>query len=226
MKYVTLAGICAAAVFTAWPGGASASGLMSQTMAPHDWSGPYIGVQTGYAIGNADHSFSNGAPSDSSDPDGFLIGGHIGYLIQNNQIVFGIEGDLEYTDIDGSFQNSSGITSSGSTEIDLQGSIRGKLGYAMDRFMPYVTGGVAIADVEYGGGPVGGPCCGYSKTAIGWTVGVGMQYALSGSMSARVEYRYTDYGTEKGDLSPAFPSVDMKTDLTIHAVMFGVSLHF
>lgn len=207
-------------------GNASAGEIASQTMTPHDWSGFYAGLQVGYAFGDADHSFSNGAPSDDSEPEGVFGGVHLGVLLQSNQLVFGIEGDFELTDIDGSFNNTSGINSSGSTEIDLQGSVRARLGYAVNRFLPYVTGGLAIADVDYGGGPAGGPCCGYSKTALGWTVGAGVAYAFSNSVSARLEYRFTDYGTESGGLSPTFPGVTMKTDLETHAVMAGVSFHF
>jgi outer membrane immunogenic protein len=226
MKYARIASICATLAFTALATGASAGNLSSQTGVPHDWSGPYAGVQAGYAFGSADHAFDNGAPSDSSDPEGFVGGVHAGFLFQSNAMVFGIEGDIEITDIDGSFQNATGISSSGSSEIDLQGSIRGKFGYAIDRFMPYVTGGLAIADVDYGGGPSGGPCCGFSSTAYGWTIGGGVQYAFSDMVSGRLEYRYTDYGSESGSLSPAFPGVSMSTDLETHAIMAGVSIHF
>ena len=197
-------------------------------MVPHDWSGLYVGIQAGYAIGDAGHSFSgfNPAPGGSSDPDGPFGGVHAGFLFQSDRFVYGVEGDIEVGDIDGSYQNGSGLTSSGSTDIGLQGSVRAKGGYAMDRFLPYITGGLAIADVEYGGGPAGGPCCGYSDTALGWTAGAGLQYAINDMMSARVEYRYTDYGSDTDGLPPTFPSTNMRTDLKIHAVMVGLSLQF
>ncbi len=207
-------------------GSAGAGEMASQTMTPHDWSGLYAGVQVGYAFGDADHSFSNGAPSDDSNPEGVLGGIHLGVLLQSNQLVFGIEGDFEVTDVDGSFNNPTGLGSSGSTEIDLQGSVRARIGIAANRFLPYVTGGLAVADVDYGGGPGGGPCCGYSKTSLGWTLGAGVAYAFSNSVSTRLEYRFTDYGTESGGLSPSFRGVTMKTDLETHTIMGGVSFHF
>ena len=62
---------------------------------PFSWTGLYVGGQVGYVWGDANHSFSNGAPSDNSEPDGWVGGGHVGYNIQSGRIVFGIEADLE-----------------------------------------------------------------------------------------------------------------------------------
>jgi outer membrane immunogenic protein len=192
----------------------------------YDWTGLYIGLQGGYAAGDADHEFDNGAPSDDSNPDGVFAGIHAGYLFQRDAIVFGLEGDIEATDISGSFDNLTGIGSSGSTEINWQGSGRLRLGYATGQFLPYLTGGIAIADVDYGGGPSGGPCCGYSKTAVGYAIGAGLEYAFSDSLTARAEYRFTDFGSENGGLAPAFPTVNMPVDLSTHAIRAGVSYHF
>lgn len=191
------------------------------------WTGFYVGVQGGYGFGSADHTFDNGAPSDDSDPDGFLGGVHVGYNYQMDQFVFGAEADVEYSDIEGSFENLTGITSQGATEINWQGSIRARLGVAMDRTLIYATGGVAFADVDYSGGPAGGPvCCGYSETRTGWTIGGGAEHAFTDKLTARIEYRFTDFGEADDALNPAFPDVDMATDLDIHAVRVGLSYKF
>ncbi|MEX0346860.1 MAG: outer membrane protein, partial [Rhizobiaceae bacterium] len=113
-------------------------------------------------------------------------------------------------------------TSSGSTDINWQGSVRAKVGYDMGQYLPYVTAGVAFADVDYGGGPLGGPCCGYSSTAVGWTAGAGMNVAITEAIFGGFEYRYTDFGTESGGLAPTFPTVIMPVDLQTHT--FRVSL--
>ncbi len=192
----------------------------------YDWSGPYLGIQGGFAFGDASHSFSNGAPSDNSDPEGFLGGVHAGFNGQLGDILVGLEVDAELTGINGSFNNTTGGTSSGSTDINSQGSLRARIGLPMDRLLPYITGGLAAADVDYGGGPSGGPCCGFSKTALGYTLGAGIEYAITDSITTRVEYRYTDFGSESGGLSPTFPTVSMPTDLETHAVRFGLSFQF
>jgi outer membrane immunogenic protein len=192
----------------------------------YDWSGLYVGLQAGYAFGDADHSFNNGAPSDSSDPDGFFGGLHVGYNHQMQSVLFGLEMDAELADINGNFDNTTGIGSSGSTDINAQGSLRLRLGLPMDRALPYLTGGLAIADVDYGGGPSGGPCCGYSKTPLGFTVGAGFEYAWSDTMTSRIEYRYTDFGKENSGLDPTFSTVDMPVDLQTHALRVGLSWQF
>lgn len=198
----------------------------------YDWTGAYMGVQIGYAWGSADHVFDFAAPSDDSSPDGVLGGGHIGYQVQGGSWVYGIEGDFDYTGVDGEFINLSGATSSGTTDINYQGTLRFRLGNASDRLLVYATGGAAFADVDYGGGP-GDPffgpapfCCGFSKTAFGWTAGGGGEYAFADDVSGRIEYRYTDYGPENGNMVPDFPEVKMEVDMSLHTVYAGLTYHF
>jgi len=190
-----------------------------------DWSGFYLGVQAGYLFGQSHHRFSNAAPSDDSDPNGVGGGLHAGYNFQFDSIVVGPEADFEGTSVSGHFDNRSGITSSGSAELRWQSSLRGRIGYAIGAFLPYVPAGAAFGDYEFGGGPTGGPCCGYSDTLTGWTAGAGIEYLMD-RVSLRVEYRYTDYGKASDGLAPFFPGVSMPVDNQTHAVRVGVSFHF
>jgi outer membrane immunogenic protein len=190
-----------------------------------DWSGFYVGFQAGYLFGQSHHTFSNGAPSDDSDPNGVVGGLHAGYNFEFDSIVVGPEADFEGTSASGHFDNTSGITSSGSADLRWQSSLRGRVGYAIDSFLPYVTAGIAFGDYEFGGGPTGGPCCGYSDTLTGWTAGAGVEYLMD-RVSLRLEYRYTDYGKASDGLAPAFPGVSMPVDNQTHAIRMGVSLHF
>ena len=194
-----------------------------------DWSGFYFGVQAGHAWGDTDHEFDNGAPSDTSDLDGWVAGVHAGYNLQFDQVVLGIEGDFEISSVDGEFTNSTGATSAGNSELDWLASVRARLGWAFDRFLPYVTGGIAFGDFDFEGGPNFGapiPCCGFSETLTGWTVGVGADFALADWVSIGAEYRFTDFGDETDDLSPDFPTVDMTVDTEIHAIRGRISLQF
>jgi outer membrane immunogenic protein len=193
----------------------------------YDWSGFYVGVQGGYLWGQADHSYSNGAPSDDSDPDGFIGGVHVGYNWQSGSFVYGVEGDFEGGSVDGSFENTTGITSVGTSELNWQGSIRARLGYAYDKALLYVTGGWAIGDFDFDGGPLPLPVSGgYSDTLNGWTIGAGGEWAFNEHWTARLAYRYTDFGEASGNLAPGFPGVDMPVDVTTHAVRVGVSYKF
>lgn len=198
----------------------------------HDWTGAYIGVQFGYAWGTADHTFANFAPSGDSEPEGFLGGVHVGLQRQDGSFVYGLEGDFDYMDVDGEFIDFSGAGSSGAAEFDYQGTLRLRLGYAVDLALLYITGGAAFAHVDYAGGPSGPPdapgpfCCGFSDTTLGWIVGGGGEYAFTDSLSARVEYRYTDYQSKNAGLPPLYPGVEMTVDMSSHTVYGGLSLHF
>jgi outer membrane immunogenic protein len=197
--------------------------------APFTWTGCYIGAQIGYAWSRSDHTFDNGAPSDTSNPDGVVGGGHLGCNYQfNANFVLGVEGDIEAASVTGGdFVNLTGITSVGSSQMKSDASIRGRVGYAFDRSLLYVTGGWAFARYDFGGGPTPGPaCCGYSADLNGWTLGVGWEYAFTNALSARIEYRYTDYGSESGGLPPIYPGVTMTTSTTNNAIRLGVSWKF
>lgn len=202
-----------------------------KAQAPFTWTGCYIGAQVGYGWAQTNHSFDNGAPSDTSRPNGVLGGGHLGCNYQMTNWVVGIEGDLEAADLHGGdFLNLAGATSVGSSHMKWDGSVRGRFGFAFDRSLLYVTGGWAFARFDLGGGPgpgfLGGgppPCCGYSADMSGWTLGGGWEYAFTNNLSARIEYRYTDYGNASGQLNPIYPTVTMPVSIKTNAVRIGVS---
>jgi len=190
----------------------------------YNWTGFYIGAQGGLVWGKASHSYSNGAPSTTADLDGFVGGGHAGYNFQSGNIVFGIEGDVEAGDVNGSFSNLTGMTSVGSTKLNSQWSVRGRLGFAAGNTLFYLTGGWASGDFDFTGGPAPGPaCCGYSQTLHGWTAGGGAEVGFAPNMTVRIEYRYTDFGSASGGLPPIFPDVIMPVDVSTHALRFGLS---
>ena len=120
--------------------------LKAPIMALYSWTGCYFGAQIGYGWATANHSFDNGAPSDTSKPNGVVGGGLLGCNYQINTFVVGIEGDIEASDLmGGEFANLTGGTSAGSSHMKWDGSVRGRLGYAIDRSLFYVTGGWAFA---------------------------------------------------------------------------------
>jgi outer membrane immunogenic protein len=122
---------------------------------------------------------------------------------QMNAIVFSIEADINFSNIDGTFTfaNDDEFT----TDVQLNGSLRGRLGYVFDRALVYATGGLAIADVEQG-------ALNFERltrendneTYFGFTVGGGFQYAFSDALSGRIEYRYTNLGEENFNWPTSF----------------------
>lgn len=197
-----------------------------------DWSGAYLGVQGGYAFGEANHNFYRGAPTpldptqQDSSPKGMFGGLHLGFNHQMNNVLLGLEADAELAGIDGSYNDPGPPGSSGSTEIDWQGSVRARIGMPMDRLLPYLTGGLALASADFTGGPPLNPCCGYSETLVGYTLGAGLEYAVTDSVTARIEYRFSDFGEVRGNLLPSQAAVTMPVDVEVHAIRVGLSWHF
>ena len=191
---------------------------------PFSWTGVYVGAQVGYMWGKADHSYSDWAPSGNSDSNGWIGGVHTGYNMQAGNVVYGIEADFEGGNISGNFTNLTGLTSSGSVDLNWQGSLRARVGYATGKALLYVTGGWAFGDFDFNGGrPAVGFASSYSETRHGWTIGTGGEFAISNNVTMRLEYRYTDFGKASGNL---FSGVRMPVDLDTHAVRAGISYKF
>ena len=114
--------------------------------APYSWTGFYIGINGGGEFGHS--NWSNALGSNGFSPDGAVVGGTVGYNYQMGQSVFGLEGDVDWSDIRGT--TTGGVCTGTSCETRNQwlATTRGRLGYAFGRFMPYVTGGAAFGDIE------------------------------------------------------------------------------
>jgi outer membrane immunogenic protein len=167
------------------------------------WSGFYVGVNAGYGWGKVD--LSNIAGTGSVSTKGGLIGGTLGYNMQAGVWVWGLEGDIDYSWVKGS--DNTGICAGGCDgKTTWLGTARGRLGYAIDRWLPYLTGGAAFGDVKVG--PTGGTMV--SKDQFGWTLGAGLEYAFLGPWSAKIEYFYVDLGKFTCDAASCGVATDIK----------------
>lgn len=158
----------------------------------YNWTGFYAGINGGGGWGGSQWS-SGPATSRTYDVSGGMVGGTLGYNWQYNQAVFGLEGDLDWTNLKGSGGGAGCPVAPGGTcqtRNDWLGTVRGRIGYAFDRFLPYATGGLAVGDVKARPSTGGST----STTNAGWTVGAGLEVALSGPLTAKVEYLYADLG--------------------------------
>lgn len=194
----------------------------------YDWSGVYIGVQGGYQWLDDDVADPIADISGSFDFDGALAGFHAGYDWQAGNLVVGLVGDVEWAGGDGvggPYEESVFA----SAEINWQGSVRARLGYAVDRVLLYATGGLAVADFDFNY-----TCCdtpfndGFSDTLTGYTVGVGAAYAFADQWNVWADYRYSDFGTASGDITNccASPPNSQDHDITINALRVGLSRRF
>jgi len=154
--------------------------------APFNWTGFYVGINGGGGFGGST-SFSTPFPSTSFDTSGGVVGGTLGYNWQMGQLVFGLEGDGDWSDIRG---NAPCVGTTCSLRNDWLATARGRIGYAYDRFLPYLTGGAAFGNVKTTIAGIGST----DNTEAGWTLGGGVEANLAGPWSAKVEYLYVDLG--------------------------------
>jgi outer membrane immunogenic protein len=165
-----------------------------------DWTGGYIGAQVGYTWGNAPapYSFVAGGPytlpQDPANQTGFVGGVHAGYNFQTSNLVLGVEGDIEKSGVGGDDGGSGGDINA--LNNNWQGSLRGRLGFAVDSILLYGTAGMAVMNAT-----ATAPGHTADVTFTGWTAGVGLEYALTANLTSRVEYRYSSYGAKEA----AFP---------------------
>jgi outer membrane immunogenic protein len=151
------------------------------------WTGFYIGGNVGYGFGD---TTGTGNPV-NYDMDGVFGGGQIGANYQMGAWVFGIEADYQWADIKGSGPLAPGFVSN--TEVERFGTVRGRIGYAWERWMVYGTGGYAFSGRTTASfTPAFVPA--ESQTLSGWAAGVGVEYAFAPNWSAKLEYLHVDLG--------------------------------
>ena len=181
-----------------------------------DWSGAYFGLGGGGGSGTSSHTDGNFGNTAQFGVGGGLFGGTFGLNYQVGSLVWGLEGDLNWDRIRGSSGPVAGVNYD--SYLQWLGTVRGRVGFAFDRFLPYVTGGAAVGDVR---GSVTAPVTILSgtNTQAGWTLGAGVEYAFTPSLSGKAEYLYVDLGGSS--LVPG-DSVDLKS----HVVRGGLSWRF
>lgn len=134
------------------------------------------------------------------DVNGWLGGFYAGYNQQfSNNLVLGLDADVTRYGADEFIQYAvPGVTFPPQSGVNYKlkwgGAARLRAGYAMDRWMPYLAGGVAFAAADFTSRYDGQITAHNDMTMTGWTVGGGVDYALTDKIIARAEYRYTDFG--------------------------------
>jgi outer membrane immunogenic protein len=184
----------------------------------YNWTGFYVGVNGGGAWGNS--AWSGLIPS-SFTTSGGLLGGTVGYNWQFGQFVWGLEGDADWTDMRGTANIAACAGFVCRTRNDWLSTARGRVGYAIDRFMPYVTGGLAVGNIR-----ATNPFGGVDSTNAGWTAGAGVEVAIAGPWTAKVEYLHVDLGNANCGLACGFPVGGNTVSLTSEVVRGGINYRF
>jgi outer membrane immunogenic protein len=180
------------------------------------WSGFYIGINGGYGFGKSSWT---GPPSTGDfNVKGPIVGATLGYNYQTGSWVWGLEADADYSAIKGS---TSTTCAPSACEINNTwlATGRARIGYAWDRWLPYITGGAAFGNEKatYAGNSE-------SKTKLGWTAGLGVEYAFLGAWSAKLEYLYVDLGKWNCSAATCGAASDVKFNANL--VRVGVNYRF
>jgi outer membrane immunogenic protein len=248
------AAFLAVALLGILPGRSGAAPLKTPSASlPSSWTGFYIGANGGYgwshqAVNIAGtplfDAFVGPAidPVIAANPKGFLGGLQAGYNYQFNSVLLGIESDLDWSDIEKKQTDNrtpaafagSVFTTSGEQKLDMFGTLRGRLGWTLDNWLVYATGGLAYGHANLStvtGSTTADPFCsplGFfdctagssSRMLAGSVWGAGAEWHFTSTWSAKVEYLYYNLGsisfTSANALNPANPyhsSVDFRGDI-------------
>lgn len=203
--------MAAAAVFAAGVPAAQAADMgyyrsgapytVNQPLNAFSWAGPYLGGNLGYTFGNVSNNITK--------PAGFAGGVQGGYNWQSGNVVFGLEGDLQFSTANDTF-------APWKFSNPWFGTARGRLGYAMTDVLVYATGGLAVGQLRAETSLLTSE----SHTNAGWTVGGGVEFAFAPKLSAKVEYLYISLP------SSSFALTGVSNGYNFGVVRAGINYHF
>jgi outer membrane immunogenic protein len=221
----------------------SAPGMTIAYDAGPSWSGFYVGTDSGFGWADTSARFPSTqffatAPGQgfSTDPDGWIYGGHIGLNHQMGAWVVGAEVAYNGTTIRDTVVGPVAAFPADrfTTRIDELFMATGRLGYATGRWLAFAKGGYASADVgvsALSGVPVAGVTAHDSSRQGGWTAGAGVEYRLHPNMVVGLEYDYINldggrYAATTGGTSTGLPFTLDLDDTQVHTVMARFSILF
>ena len=200
------------------------------------WTGFYVGGYAGYGWARStatDIGDPFGTPwyilghEFSTAPTSFTGGGEVGYNYQWGQFVVGAEADVGYFNHHGSalYDNTPGhsdtsIIASG----DMNSTLRGRLGFAVDRALVFATGGVAATNATARVVSFSSFISPNADLQWGWTIGGGLEYAVTNNWSIKGEYLHDDFG--QSDVTLANTTSRFRIHSTDDAIRFGVNFRF
>ena len=209
-------------------------GGVSSSVYSYNWTGPYIGAFAGRTWGEEKWRFVSSGNEVNPEFGGYLFGGQGGYNLQIGQVVVGVEGDYGWTNARGGKQ-CPGFFFTCEAEADRLASVAGRLGLVWGRALFYGKAGWAAGEVAAtltlntlpGAVPAVTPVE-TTKWLGGWTLGGGMEFALTNHWSAKAEYQHYDLGKERFVVSTVGGTPVDVADIETRGdtVRVGVNLHF
>jgi outer membrane immunogenic protein len=200
---------------------------VAPTALPFSWTGFYVGVNAGYGFGGDDRVGVWQAGTNFGSPgtikgSGFVGGAQAGYNYQMDNFVLGLETDFQGADVNQSVHGAvDGEPAHANSRVNWYGTLRPRVGYAIDHTLLYVTGGLAYANIDYKMNALG-TSFSESNTRVGWTAGGGVEQAITDNFTVKLEYGYI--GIPKYTAGP--PSLYTKSTPGFHTVRLGVNYKF
>src|SRR5262249_52272850 len=154
----------------------------------YNWSGFYLGLNAGGALGTISQTASAGIGSASVKEAGFLGGAQFGANYQTGPVVWGFEADYTAPTQDQSLP-AGALT--GTAKMPWLATLRGRVGWAFDRALVYGTAGGAAGELR----SITALPAGTTSTSVTcgtWIAGAGFEYGITDNLSARDEYLYLD----------------------------------
>ena len=197
----------------------------AQSVPAYDWSGFYGGVYTtAFAEGHSTHNnLSTGNTTGEFDLDGRMTGIALGFNKQQGQLVFGGEVDAGFGSIEG---NTEVICSLGGCVTDVASvfTARGRVGFAYGPFLPYLTAGLALANVEV---DINNGLGEGDENLLGYAIGLGSEYAVTDRFTLKADLIYTDFKDFEVEVDAGGGSTvtdEIETDVMMLRV--GANFHF
>jgi outer membrane immunogenic protein len=194
------------------------------------WTGVYVGAHGGYGSADISYTFDTfvGPENFSHSPHDWFVGAHLGVQRQWGQFVAGLE--VAYSDLNLTDTVESKLLPDRFRQIDIDSlfTLTARLGYASERWMAYVKGGYANANVDtlvYGGGGTGSATSGRES---GWTIGAGLDLICGRGFLLGLEYNYVQLNIDDrhGLLPDLKPFTYTRFDDDIHTVTVRLSYLF
>ena len=212
-------------------------------VALYNWSGFYIGGHVGGLFADKDWTDVTvpGFPIvlGNHSPSGVAGCGQVGFNWQTGAWVFGVEGQFSWTNADDEHACVAPlgiVLAVCRTEMNWVATAAGRIGYAFNNVLLYAKGGGAWTDEDFfiapsalGTGLVATTVLANSHTRSGWMVGGGIEWGFTPNWSAKIEYNFMDFGTQRTafvDPVPAFGTTLVDIDQQVHLVKAGINYRF
>jgi outer membrane immunogenic protein len=190
----------------------------------YDWSGFYLGGHVGYFWGHTSVDEDGILAEHNAHTNGVIGGALAGYNVQFGPVVVGIEGDFGWSNAHGTGiivpppPPAPVVQLPNQYDLNWVGRARGRIGYAFNNWLVFAAGGFSVADFDFregevqqpdpGGGGGGGvilaptsPAASAAQQRLhaggryyGWSVGGGVETAITRNLVGRLEFLYDDFG--------------------------------